>query len=108
MRSTPSIATDPDVERTMPVITFTSVVLPAPFGPMMPTTSPPRASRPAPSRATKPPKTTDTLGGPQLGVAVGLDGCELRRSGIGAAPDATVEPLVELPVVEQTRWAARS
>src|SRR6266446_9061967 len=36
----PSKMTEPDVARRTPVITFTSVVFPAPFGPIRPTISP--------------------------------------------------------------------
>ena len=35
-----SSSTEPELGRSKPVMTFTSVVLPAPFGPMSPTTSP--------------------------------------------------------------------
>src|SRR5665213_990409 len=52
----PSYETVPAVGRTNPQITLNSVVLPAPLGPMMPTTSPGRRSIETSSSAMSPPK----------------------------------------------------
>ena len=52
--------TSPEVGSTMPVITFTSVVLPAPLGPIKPTISRLETSIEAPSSARKPPNSTVT------------------------------------------------
>jgi hypothetical protein len=54
--SRPSTSTAPCVGRSKPVITLMSVVFPAPFGPMSPTTSPRRTSRSTASSAWTPRK----------------------------------------------------
>ena len=50
----------PEFGATKPQITLNSVVLPAPLGPITPTTSPPAASTETSSRALIPPKETVT------------------------------------------------
>ena len=62
MRDTlvPSISTWPPLGGSSPVMTLNSVVLPAPFGPIRPVTSPGSAERLTPSSATLPPKRTVT------------------------------------------------
>ena len=49
--STPCTSTRPCVAGAIPVITSNSVVLPAPFGPPMPSTSPGRTESDSPSTA---------------------------------------------------------
>src|SRR5215470_2678132 len=54
--SRPSSSTDPELGLSNPVMTLTSVVFPAPFGPIRPTTSCRCSSRLTPSRARTPSK----------------------------------------------------
>ena len=58
--SMPSRSTRPDCWRVKPEMTSNSVVLPAPFGPMRPTTSPGDTRNETSSTAMTPPKRTDT------------------------------------------------
>src|ERR1700689_596280 len=50
--SAPRKCTEPDVGSCAPTSTPSSVVLPAPFGPTMPTASPERSEKSSPSRTT--------------------------------------------------------
>ena len=54
--SVPSCNSEPDVGGVMPVTTLNSVVLPAPFGPITPNTSPAFTANETPSTAVTPPK----------------------------------------------------
>src|SRR5699024_8781740 len=56
----PSQRTEPSSARTNPQITLNSVVLPAPLGPITPTTSPGPTVSDTPSSAVSPPKRTVT------------------------------------------------
>src|SRR6185312_6911688 len=71
VRSTPSSTTRPPTGLRIPETTSKSVVLPAPFGPMMPTTSPASARMLTSSRATIPPKRTVTPAMSKIGPAAG-------------------------------------
>ena len=57
----PDSITEPEEARWMPLITLNRVVLPDPFGPIMPTISPSSTLRSRPCRACKPPKSFDSL-----------------------------------------------
>src|SRR5512137_2379344 len=57
---TPSSRMVPEVAGMSPETRFKSVVLPAPFGPMRPCTSPASTAREAPSTAARPPKVLRT------------------------------------------------
>jgi hypothetical protein len=52
---------DPELGRTKPQMTLNTVVLPAPFGPMTPTTWPSGTAKETSSSASRPPKRTLTF-----------------------------------------------
>src|ERR1039457_1954624 len=87
--SPPWKATDPLEGETVPARTFSSVVLPAPLGPTMPTASPAATVKSTPSRAASAPNclrisTASSIGcGPMLGYPLALTvvGNQLARNG---------------------------
>ena len=86
VRSSPSSSTRP-CERTKPVIASMKVVLPAPFGPIRPTSCPSPTSRSTSTTACTPPKLTEipVASGPGSSAVTGhVDGAhDVRRSAGG-------------------------
>ncbi len=98
VRSASSSDTVPSATGTSPVMTLTSVVLPAPFGPIRPRISRRRRAldRGAVERAETSERDRDPIGA-QHGVGVGLHRCR-RVGGVGAArTESARQPRIELP-----------
>ena len=85
--SSPAKMTRPASGATVPVAMPNSVVLPAPFGPMMPSASPSASERSTPSATTTAPNRFEIFSSARIG-AMGLRqpiGCSLPPSGIFGA-----------------------
>src|SRR5581483_7552082 len=78
--STPAAWIRPSWGRTRPVRTFTSVVLPAPLGPIRPVTAPAAMEIDTPSSARTPPKRQTTPVATRSGSSIVGPGCRPRPS----------------------------
>src|SRR5438132_242324 len=101
--STPPRTTRPLSSDAKPETASSRVVLPAPLGPMMPTTSPGRTGRSTPSTATTPPKRTRTpvTSRASSGATGHLD----FDGGLGLGPPSHQPPQPPQPVVAQAHQA---
>src|SRR5262245_37700714 len=92
--STPSSSTRPASAATVPVMMPNSVVLPAPFGPMIPSASPCASARSSPSAMTMAPKRLEIFSRARMdGMTIEQTRCRPRE---GGDPYFAASPLFEI------------